>query len=124
MAIVTTVLDAIVAASPGADVDATFFAELKNNLAFLFRRASLTLRAGSYAMDGNYQIVKATGASTITLPSAVSFFGETFYIDNAHSSSITVDTVSSQTIQGNLTETVLTDTVLSVYSDGTNWRKL
>lgn len=122
MAIVTTVLDAIVAASPGADVDATFFAELKNNLAYLFRRSSLTHRSGAYAMDGTYQIVQATGASTITLPSAVNFFGEIFYIDNAHTDAITVDTVSGQTIQGDASVSVATGTCLTVYSDGVNWR--
>ncbi len=77
--------------------------------------ADLTLTAAHY-------IVKVTGAATITLPTAVGVTGRKYHIDNASGGPITVDTTSSQTINGSLTQAIQPDSAMVVYSDGSNWR--
>lgn len=65
--------------------------------------------------------VTATGV-TLTLPTAVGFDGHEFTIDNASVGDLIVNTTSSQTIQGLTSQTVPTDSSMTVYSDGANWR--
>ena len=67
-------------------------------------------------------IVKVTTAlNTTTLLSAVTAARYIYYINNASSGSITVNTTSSQTINGVLTQVVPLNSTLTVYSDGSNW---
>lgn len=70
----------------------------------------------------DYDIEVTVSGKTITLLTAVGRAGQEFRIDNSSNGDITVDTVSSQTIQGELTQTVPTDSDIVVVSNGTNWR--
>lgn len=69
--------------------------------------------------------VDASGAArTITLPTAVGFTNKIFNIRKSDSSgnTVTVNTTSSQTINGALTQVISAQyVVLSVRSDGANW---
>jgi len=71
--------------------------------------------------NNNFVEVTASG-KVITLPTAVNIQGKSFNIDNSSTGNITVNTTSSQTIQGSLTQTVPSQSSMSVISNGTNWR--
>jgi hypothetical protein len=58
---------------------------------------------------------------TVTLLSAVGNQGKVYNIKNSGLGLITVDTTSSQTIDGLLTQTIPPDSGMCVQSDGTNW---
>jgi hypothetical protein len=62
-----------------------------------------------------------TGAHTMTLPTAV---GNTnrYTVNNSHTANITVNTTSSQTINGSLTISLIPDQSVDIISNGTNWR--
>ncbi len=80
--------------------------------------------AVSYAILTTDYFVKVTvSGTTMTLPTAVSAAGKIYVVDNAAASgTITVDTTSSQTMNGSLTLTIAANNALAVYSDGANWR--
>lgn len=61
------------------------------------------------------------GAHTVTLPTAV---GNTnlYKIKNNHSANITIDTTSSQTIDGTTSISIAPEESVDLISDGTNWR--
>lgn len=67
--------------------------------------------------------VLATAACTITLPTAIgaSVEGREYSI-KAAVNGVTVDTTSSQTIDGDLTKELSAGACLVVFSDGANWR--
>jgi hypothetical protein len=77
----------------------------------------------------NYQIlatdtfINVVTASTIqTLPNAIGNAGKTITIRNGSSGAITVDTLSSQTINGSLSISMpITNSSYDIISDGTNW---
>jgi len=72
---------------------------------------------------GSYRNVKVTGACTITLPAASSYSGYDFLIDNAHTSSITVNPSGTDTIEDETSQSIPSNSAMRVYSDGTsNWR--
>lgn len=99
---------------------------------FLFDGTTLTtpgVRVPYVAKTGNYTlttadyIVKATTQGiTLTMPTAVSISGRLYIIDNGSPGNITVNTTSSQTIEGVLTQIMPTNTSMTLYSDGVNWR--
>ena len=63
-----------------------------------------------------------TGAATVTLPTAASREGLKIQIKNRISSAITIDTVSSQTIDGSATATLSSQhESLTFVSDNANW---
>ena len=64
------------------------------------------------------------GAVTLTLPTAVSRTGQVYYMKNKGAVAATVRTVSSQTIDGISTATILAGSALGVQSDGTNYIKI
>jgi len=61
------------------------------------------------------------GAYTITLPTAVTNTN-LYAVTNMHSANITVDTTSSQTINGSLSAAMIPGQSLDFISDGANWR--
>lgn len=61
------------------------------------------------------------GAHTITMPTAVSNTN-LYTIKNNHSANITIDTTSSQTIDGGLTVSLAPQESVDVVSDNSNWR--
>ncbi len=87
---------------------------------------SLTLQ--TIAVSSNSELttanhtVLASGTINVTLPSAVGLFGREYNIINVGVGVITVKTVNSQTISGELT-LVISDQWSSVVliSDGSNW---
>jgi hypothetical protein len=67
-------------------------------------------------------IVKITAAVTITVPTAVGAAGRVYILDNAHAGSTTVNPTGAETIEGEVTQTMIGDCSMSLYSDGANWR--
>ena len=85
--------------------------------------ANITTTAISYAIAyGNNIVAASAGGITITLPTAVGHSGAEFTIDNASPSEITVNTTSSQLIQGQLTQTLPSNSAMTVYSNNAGWR--
>lgn len=85
---------------------------------------------GSHTLDAtNYQalVSAASGAATITLPTAVGIAGRKYRIqrtDTTYANAVTVNTTSSQTINGATTYTALfvQYAFVEVISDGANWK--
>lgn len=75
--------------------------------------------AGSTAKTDYVYLV--AGAHTVTLPTAVSNTNR-YTIKNGHSANITVDTTSSQTIDGTTTISIAPDESVDIISNNTNWR--
>jgi len=61
------------------------------------------------------------GSGNVTLPTAVGNSGKKYFIKNAIGSSLTLNTTSSQTIDGVTTQTLPTLSWTKVVSNGTNW---
>jgi len=61
------------------------------------------------------------GAHTLTLPTAVSNTNR-YTIKNNHSAAITVNTTSSQTIDGTTSIQIAPEDSVDIISDNTNWR--
>jgi hypothetical protein len=84
---------------------------------------NLTATSTNYVITANDNIIKATTVNiTITLPTAVGRQGKVYTIDNSTIGNVLTNTTSSQTINGNLTQTIPTQSAMEVYSDGANWR--
>lgn len=67
-------------------------------------------------------VIKVTLAGNVTtLLSAVTATGHIYYINNASTGSITVDTTGGQLINGLLAQSLPVDSTMQVYSDGTGW---
>lgn len=63
------------------------------------------------------------GAITLTLPTAASVGNKFFKIKRSGSSDLTIDTTSSQTIDGDLSVVLGVNNIeIDVFSDGSNWR--
>jgi len=85
--------------------------------------ANLTTATWNYTIQNGDNIIKCTWlGSTITLPTAVSIAWIEFKIDNASAWEIFVDTTWSETIQDEAIQPLPSQSSLTVYSDGTNWR--
>jgi hypothetical protein len=69
-----------------------------------------------------YLINATSGTFTITLPSSVGISGKQYIIKNSGNGIITLDTESSQTIDGNLSITLTQNETVEVISDGSNWK--
>lgn len=77
----------------------------------------------SYAILITDQIIKATGIGiTLTLPTAIGITGKEYTIDNAANGSVYLTTSLAQTINGIATQLLLSNSSITVYSDGANWR--
>ena len=74
-------------------------------------------------LDDTYDVVSVTaGGVVVTLPTATSVSGRIFRIDNDSSSDITVNTALSQTIEGETSQSIPTDSCMVVISNNSNWR--
>lgn len=71
-------------------------------------------------LNNTHHRVKVTAVATITLPTAVGISGQE-YIIKAMVDGVVVNTTSSQTIDGELTKTLLANDCMVVFSDGANW---
>lgn len=84
---------------------------------------SVVSTSGSVTLDGSSLtdvVCLVTGAHTITLPTAVSNLNR-YTIKNKHSANITVDTTSSQTIDGTTTISIAPQSAVDIISDNANW---
>lgn len=84
-------------------------------LAYVAKTANYTVGAD------DYQIECTTGTFTVTLLTAAGITGKVYSIKNTGTGIITVNTTSSQTIDGNLTQTLNQWDNLMVMSNGANW---
>lgn len=103
---------------------------LNNNISgtgeFQINGVSITPTSNTYS--GNTVLttlnsfVRVSATATITLPTAVGFTGKCFHIKNVGTGIVTIDTTSSQTIDGELTMIIDNqyDSIFIV-SNSTNW---
>lgn len=82
----------------------------------------LVSTAVNLSLEATHHRVKVTAACTITLPSAAaaSIVGHEYAI-KATANNVIVNTTSSQTIDGELTKTLMLNDCMVVFSDGSNW---
>lgn len=71
---------------------------------------------------GVQTIVKVTAACTITLPTAVGKIGRRYSIDNSSGGTVTVVPTGVERIEGEVSQTMIGDACMTVYSDGVGWR--
>jgi hypothetical protein len=77
----------------------------------------------STILDTTHDIVSVTtGSAIITLPTAINIAGRVYTIDNNAITNVEVDTTSSETINGAVTQSIVPDTALRVVSNGADWR--
>lgn len=70
----------------------------------------------------NYSTVNNTGGTIyLTLPDASIIVGKKFFIKNSGSGTVTLNTTSSQTIDGATSVEINNPQSLTVQSDGSNW---
>ena len=92
------------------------------NLSFALPYAPVSTKTSNYPITTSDKVILANAAITITLPTAVGISGQTFVIKNiTASSSVTVNTTSSQTIDGQLTQILNSMSAMQVISNGSNW---
>ena len=76
----------------------------------------------SYFIGDNDYLIDVTGNTiTVTLPTAVGIDGKNYVIKNSGSGVITVETTSSQTIDGVSIKTLNGNSSIEVVSNGSNW---
>lgn len=81
------------------------------------------LITGVQTISTGATFVEVTGTTTATLPSAVTTAGKFYMIKNSGTGVVTINTTSSQTIDGVLTFTLPTQyDAFEVRSDGANWK--
>lgn len=78
-----------------------------------------------YAATDQYDIILGNGDLTVTLPDATDYNGLILTIKNIGTGTVTIATISSQTIDGDPTKSLTSQwQILSVVSNGTNWNVL
>jgi len=70
----------------------------------------------------DYLVNATSGTFTITLPTSVGISGKQYIIKNSGNGVITINTTSSQTIDGDLTISLTQNDTVEVISDGSNWK--
>lgn len=79
-------------------------------------------KTATYSILRNDYLINCTsGTFTVTLPTAVGFTWQTYVIKNSGAWVITLDTTSSQTIDGVTTQTLAASLSLTVTSTWANW---
>jgi hypothetical protein len=78
-------------------------------------------KSSNYTITSSDYLIHTTAAVTITLPTAVGITGQVFAIKHTSAFPTTVDTTSSQTIDGTTTKTLVQYEGIVVMSNGTNW---
>ena len=84
-------------------------------LAYVAKTANYTITTS------DYQIECTANTFTLTLPTAVSIAGRVYSIKNTGSGAITLEGDGTETIDGELNQTVNQWDNISVMSNGTNW---
>ena len=76
----------------------------------------------TYTVDTNDYLIDITGNTiTVTLPTAVGVNGKNYVIKNRGTDVVTVETTSSQTIDGASTKSLNNNDGIEIISDGSNW---
>lgn len=83
--------------------------------AYVEKTANYTLTSSDFTVNCT------SGTFTITLPSAIGITARAYEITNTGSGIITLDAFGSETIQGDLTQTIYQDETFLVRSTGANW---
>ncbi len=79
-------------------------------------------KSANYILTGDEDVVEATANSfTFTLPTAIGISGKRYIIKNSGTGVITVDGDSSETIDGELTQTLNQYDSITIVSNNTNW---
>jgi len=79
-------------------------------------------KTANYTLTSSDFTVNCTsGTFTISLPTAIGITGRCFEITNTGSGVITLDAFGTETIQGDLTQTIYQDETFLVRSTGANW---
>lgn len=78
-------------------------------------------KTADYVLTANDYTVDCDGTFDITLPTAVGITGRVYIIKNSGVGTITLDTTSSQTIDGLTSQSIATTTVMRVQSTNSNW---
>jgi len=79
-------------------------------------------KTANYTLTSSDYTVNCTANSfTVTLPTAVGIAGRAFEITNTGNGIITLDANASETIQGDLTQSIYQDECFVVRSTGLNW---
>lgn len=91
-------------------------------VANLFVKPPYITKSATYTITSSDYLVNCTsGTFNLTLPTAASIEGRVFVIKNSGAGVITLNTTSSQTIDGAATVTLNQWDKVSVVSDGSNW---
>ena len=79
-------------------------------------------KTDNYTLTDNDYLVLVNGTYTMTLPTAVGINGRCYHIKNIGSGIVTVDANGTQTIDGELTQLIVTKyDSLMIVSDNSNW---
>lgn len=92
-----------------------------NGTAWLADVAPLVAKTGTYTLTAQDSIVTASGTFTVTLPTAVGCTGRRYTVTNIGTGVVTVNTTSSQMIDGDLTQTLNQYDSMDVVSTGSAW---
>lgn len=89
----------------------------KTNIVILQEDGSVVIQVGTRILKGTL-----TSSNTYTLPDAGANKFQTWIIDNDTGANMIVDTINSQTINGEASQTIPNNNAMTVYSNGTNFR--
>jgi hypothetical protein len=83
--------------------------------------AGISNKSADYNITNSDVTINCTSAMVATLPTAIGIAGKTFIIKNSSQGIVTVNTTSSQTIDGSTSIFLNSKTSLTTQSDGANW---
>lgn len=78
-------------------------------------------QGSTYAASRADCVINCTGTWTLTLPTAVGFSGQMYFIKNSGAGTVTMAGTGGQTFDGVASPTVAAGASLTVCSDGANW---
>jgi hypothetical protein len=82
---------------------------------------ALVEKTANYTATLADTIISCSGTFTVTLPTAVGCTGREYVIKNTGTGVITVDANSTETIDGELTQTLNQWDAMAIVSNGTGW---
>lgn len=86
------------------------------------REEAYVAKTANYTLGAlDYMVECTTNTFTITLPTAVGISGRVYVVKNTGTGTITINTTSSQTIDGSLTQTLAQWDSMQLISNGANW---
>jgi len=85
--------------------------------------SSFAIKSTNYNLTADDDFVEVNASSTTqTLPTAAGSLAKVYNIINSSDGIVTVNTTSSQTINGSLTQIIPAGSTLTVVSNGSNWK--